>query len=335
MNQVTFQRGDVIFKEGEYQNWMYSICEGAVDICSGLGTPQEKKLATLTKDQFFGEIGMIAFMPRTAAAVAAEAVVLEQISMEDLEGYLKNHPENLQPIMKSVSGRLRELTGDLSEVTGMIREALDKKGSGNAAAAWLAESVRNMLAKLKAGKPSIAEQVIQQKRQQALSGKNAPLVRYAKGDVLFRAGEPSDCMYHIYDGFVGIYADYQTANEKQLANLDSDSVFGEMGILDDMPRSATAVCLSDCAILLVNQEQFQQYFQDQPAKILKILQQMCIQLRDLTKNYLEICKTLENLPAEEEEFREDLAWQQLEYIRQSQLCASLYDNCLSSEWYYI
>ena len=66
MERKEYQLHDVIFKEQEYQKWMYSICEGAVDICSGYGTPQEKKLITLTEGQFFGEIGLIAMIPRTA-----------------------------------------------------------------------------------------------------------------------------------------------------------------------------------------------------------------------------------------------------------------------------
>ena len=80
MERKEFRLNEVIFKDGIYQNWMYSISEGSVDIYSGYGTSSEKKLITLTKGQFFGEIGMIALMPRTATAVAAEEnVVLEQI----------------------------------------------------------------------------------------------------------------------------------------------------------------------------------------------------------------------------------------------------------------
>ena len=60
MERKEFRLNEVIFKDGIYQNWMYSISEGSVDIYSGYGTSSEKKLITLTKGQFFGEIGMIA-----------------------------------------------------------------------------------------------------------------------------------------------------------------------------------------------------------------------------------------------------------------------------------
>ena len=282
MELKEFRLNEVIFKDSVYQNWMYGVCEGSVDIYAGYGTSDEKKLITLTKGQTFGEIGMIAVMPRTATAVAAEdRVVLEQISHEDLNDYLKNHPENLQPIMASVSARIRVLTEELSAVTKSAEEE-QPKASGN----WAEAFIGNLLGKLNAKK----ESAVMSKRQQALAGETSSIIRLSAGDVIFRAGEQADCMYDIYDGKVGIYSDYQTQNEKQLTQLGTDDCFGEMGILDDMPRSATAVCLTNCALLVVKPEDFMQFFQDKPAKILQILQQMCIQLRDLSQKYVQACE---------------------------------------------
>ena len=38
MERKEFRLNEVIFKDGIYQNWMYSISEGSVDIYSGYGT---------------------------------------------------------------------------------------------------------------------------------------------------------------------------------------------------------------------------------------------------------------------------------------------------------
>ena len=336
MVQEEFRLNEVIFADGVYQNWMYSICEGAVDIYSDYGTANAKKLATLTQGQFFGEIGLIAVMPRTATAVAAqERVVLVRIDRETFEEYLKKYPENMQPIMSSVSRRIRELTEDLAMITQELNEALSRRAGGQATFAWLAESVQKLLGKLNAKKVANHEVAILHKRQQALSGEGSPVIRFAAGDVIFRAGEVADCMYEVCDGTVGIYSNYQTANAKLLAKRHTDEVFGEMGVLDDMPRSATAVCLTDCAVLVVRAEQFMEFFQEKPAKVLLIMQQMCMQLRDLTKIYLQVCETLAQLPvAEEKESREEEVWARLEHIRQSQLGTSVYDVSACADWFY-
>ena len=336
MERKEFQVNEVIFKDGIFQDWMYSICEGTVDIYSEYGTSKEKKLVTLTAGQFFGEIGMIGLMPRTATAVAAdEYVVLEQINRSDLEEYLKKCPENLQPIMSSVSRRIRELTADLSMVAKMTSDALHERENGNATAGMLEEMIGKLLGKLKTKKASHNDFAIMQKRQQALSGEGNSVIRFSAGDVIFRAGEQADCMYEIYNGSVGIYSDYQTPHEKLLANLHTDDVFGEMGILDDMPRSATAVCLTPCSVLVVKPENFMQFFRDKPSKMLQILQQMCIQMRDLTQTYLQVCKTLEELPpVKESDIWEEEFIAKLEHFRESQLYSSVYDISCTANWLY-
>ena len=336
MVREEFCLGEVIVKAGTYQNWMYSICEGSVDIYSEYGTSNEKKLITLTKGQYFGEIGMIAVMPRTATAVAAEEnVVLEQIGKEDFEDYLKKHPENLQPIMSNVSGRIRELTEDLSLVAKMTKEALREREYVNNVSGWLGDSIGKLMAKLKAKKAAEREHIVIRKRQMALTSECFPLINFRAGDVIFRAGEEADCMYDICDGCVGIYSDYQTENQKLLNELYTDSVFGEMGILDNMPRSATAVCLKDCSVLAVKPEHFMQFFQTKPMKVLQILQQMCMQLRDLTNIYLRVCKTLEELPPMvENNDQEDEILARLEQNLQIQFSASMYDIPYCRDYWY-
>lgn len=301
MERKELRLNEVIFKDGMYQKWMYNICEGSVDIYSGYGTSDEKKLITLTKGQSFGEIGMIALMPRTATAVAAEeTVVLEQISNEEFEDYLMNHAENIQPIMSSVSRRIRELTDDLAMVTKMTNEVLSEGESEKTTAGSLTEFIGSVLGKLKSKKALNEESAIMKMRQQALSSEMPSTIQLEKGNVIFRAGEQADCLYDIYDGVVGIYSDYQTPNEKLLAELRVDEVFGEMGILDNMPRSATAVCLTDCTVLVVKPENFMMFFEKKPAVILQLLQRMCIQVRDLTEKYLKVCKTFEEMESLED-----------------------------------
>ena len=336
MVRKDFKLNEVIFKEHESQKWMYSICEGTVEICSGYGTAEERKLATLTEGQYFGELGMIGLMPRTATAVAAaDHVVLQLITYDDFEDYLKNHPEHLQPIMSNVSGRIRELTKDLSLITQLTNETLGKKERTGSRGTWFAGQVKKLLDLLKSQESPAAEYTTRHRMTQIAYGTLPPVCRYRAGDVIFHAGDEADCMYEVYEGSVGIYSEYRTSNEKLLTELSVDSVFGEMGILDDMPRSATAVCLTDCCVLVIGKEHFMSFFQNKPLSVLRILQQMCRRLRDLTETYLQVCRALQELPSpEQKNFDEDLAWAKLEYFHESHLYASMYDVSSSAGWSY-
>ena len=68
---------------------------------------------------------------------------------------------------------------------------------------------------------------------------------YNPGSIICREGETGDCMYEVESGKVGVYHDYGGPDEKLIAELYSNKVFGEMGLLDHAPRSATVVALEE------------------------------------------------------------------------------------------
>ena len=119
---------------------------------------------------------------------------------------------------------------------------------------------------------------------------------FDRGAVIFREGDPGDCMYELESGGIGIYHDYGGADEKLIAELYNGSdikVFGEMGLLEHAPRSATAVVLDkDTIITRVSEEDFNAYFEKNPAKVLDLMQQMCNRLRKTTKDYIDASHTV-------------------------------------------
>lgn len=116
---------------------------------------------------------------------------------------------------------------------------------------------------------------------------------YKKGQVIFKEGDKATCMYDIHWGAVGIYAHYGTKQEKLLTTLRSEDFFGEMGLVDSETRSATAVALEkDTKVAMITREAFGSFLQERPAKVLMIMQHMSHRLRDLTKDYMEVCGTV-------------------------------------------
>ena len=137
---------------------------------------------------------------------------------------------------------------------------------------------------------------------------------YNKGDIIFRQGDAGESMYDIRWGSVGIYLDYGTEKEKKLTELGTDAFFGEMGMIDHAPRSATAVALEKGTQLReITEEKLGELFRENPAKVLMIMQQLSKQLRKLTNKYMESCKTASNLVKMEEKAAMDE--QQLAEIR--------------------
>ena len=75
------------------------------------------------------------------------------------------------------------------------------------------------------------------------------LRRYKNNEVIFWEDEPGVGMYIVHQGEVGIYKAYGTAEQRQLAHLQTGDFFGEMALLEDESRSATAVALTDSHLL--------------------------------------------------------------------------------------
>jgi len=68
---------------------------------------------------------------------------------------------------------------------------------------------------------------------------------YADGETIFSTGDPSLGMYIITTGAVHILREFPGAQPKLIAALTAGEFFGEMGLIDDSPRSASAVAHGD------------------------------------------------------------------------------------------
>ena len=111
--------------------------------------------------------------------------------------------------------------------------------------------------------------------------------------VIFKQGSYSECMYDIVKGKVGIFSHYGEQDEKKIAELGSDEIFGEMGMIAVFARSATAVALEDGTVVNeISEADLKEYFKDKPEKLLKIMRQLSGRLRETTQNYVNACRVV-------------------------------------------
>jgi hypothetical protein len=75
---------------------------------------------------------------------------------------------------------------------------------------------------------------------------------YVPGERIFRAGDKGDCLFMIHAGVV----DIQTADGKHIAALKEGAVFGEVALISDSPRSATARSNTYCDLYALPKENF-------------------------------------------------------------------------------
>ena len=116
---------------------------------------------------------------------------------------------------------------------------------------------------------------------------------FNNGEIIFRQGDNSDCMYSVHSGKVGIFLDYGGPSETKLSELHSNQFLGEMGMLDSAPRSATAVALENGTVLeIITEADFQRFFEANPDRVMLMMMQMCSRLRRTTRDYIGACRTV-------------------------------------------
>ncbi len=117
-------------------------------------------------------------------------------------------------------------------------------------------------------------------------------VKFKKNEIIFKEGDEGNTMYDIIDGSVGIYSGYGTKEQNLLTKLGPEDFFGEMGMIEELPRSATAVALEATTAKAITKENFKEYITERPVKALKVLEYTSRRLRNLSYDYVEACAAL-------------------------------------------
>lgn len=111
----------------------------------------------------------------------------------------------------------------------------------------------------------------------------APLTRsFAPGELIFQDGDRGTEMYVVRKGKVRIY---KRAGETDmtLAVLSPGESFGEMAILEQAARSASAVAIEETELVVVEEHAFEHMLLDRPDIAVRLLKKLSARLRDANR----------------------------------------------------
>ena len=110
-------------------------------------------------------------------------------------------------------------------------------------------------------------------------------VSFRKGDIIFCEYEPGDTFYLIQTGRVQIVR-IMGEVEKNIDILNPTEVFGEMAILEEAPRSATAIALDDVKALEFHRENFEVLMMGNPQIAMKLLKLFIKRIYDQKRRFM-------------------------------------------------
>jgi CRP/FNR family transcriptional regulator, cyclic AMP receptor protein len=100
-----------------------------------------------------------------------------------------------------------------------------------------------------------------------------------RGDVLFVEGEPPDGLYVVLSGRVAIANRSIDGRESVYALMEAGDLFGEMGLLDGLPRSAEARALEPSHVLALPYPPVRALFDDDPSLLWGVVRMLSGRLR--------------------------------------------------------
>src|SRR5947208_13308776 len=112
-----------------------------------------------------------------------------------------------------------------------------------------------------------------------LIGSEGISTRHLKaGETIFNEGDPAEEVYVLWSGRVAIQL-----GDRILDTLEVNEIFGEMALINEEPRSATAIALTDVELVPISALQFLLLVTRKPAFALEVMRVLAHRLRAADK----------------------------------------------------
>ncbi|MBT5469353.1 MAG: cyclic nucleotide-binding domain-containing protein [Nitrospina sp.] len=102
---------------------------------------------------------------------------------------------------------------------------------------------------------------------------------FQKGEILIREGDLSDCAYILESGRAEVLKSLPGGESQVVGTLEQNDIFGELGLIDGFPRSATVKALAPCRVSILTQQAFNSLARNNPQALMPILKILANRLR--------------------------------------------------------
>ena len=283
LSYVNYKKGAYILIEGNKNTgYFFLIQQGNVRI-SKEAIIEGEMLKVLGPGDFIGVVSAMSNQCHIETALALTDVVLIKVLRDQYTDLIQNNSAVAMKIIKQFSQRLRLLNSTLAELTLKNIAQLGPSHMYNVAEYYLHKKqyIQAFYAYYKYLKYCPGEDNTRDASEKlkklasflkdiSISFEPGEINRnYQKNTMIFAEGEPGDELFIIQKGSVKI-CKIVNNNEVLLAVLKAGDIFGEMALLEDKPRFASAVAYEDINVMALTKANFQHMSSSQPQLIDKI-----------------------------------------------------------------
>ena len=228
---------------------MYLLLEGEIGLMI-----RNKFFGVVKPGHIFGELAVIAGLPRSATAMAKINCKVLSLDEKQFHAALERKPEFALMLMGIMVQRLRE--------------SIAKLGTRLAAAA-----------------PAERGDILDRKTLAGLQHEltNQEPASFPAGKVIMSAGAVGAFMYVVLEGRVAILV-----GDSVVERVGSGGIFGEMALVDRSARAASATAETDCKLLAINRTDFVNLVKAKPAFGASLLKSIAMRMQQLAQQVAQL-----------------------------------------------
>ncbi|MGI5921461.1 MAG: DUF2225 domain-containing protein [Syntrophomonadaceae bacterium] len=107
--------------------------------------------------------------------------------------------------------------------------------------------------------------------------------KYQTDEVFFDQGDPGNEMFILLKGKAQVLINSVDGFTVPVSEVKQGDFFGEMSLLENLPRSATVMATEECLAMVITKDNFEQIIADQPSLAIRIMKGMSQRLRQLNE----------------------------------------------------
>lgn len=112
---------------------------------------------------------------------------------------------------------------------------------------------------------------------------HAKLKRYSASEIIFNKGDPGTCLFIVCSGIVKIDVRSRGGKDAVFNLVKEGEFFGEIAVLDGLPRTANARAFTDCELMRLDRRDLIPVMESYPPLMLHLLRILCARLRRTTE----------------------------------------------------
>ncbi|QEN03577.1 cyclic nucleotide-binding domain-containing protein [Thiospirochaeta perfilievii] len=281
---MSCRKGAYITTIGENKaDCFYIIRSGSVRVTREIDIKGESKSIVLKPGDFFGVVSTMSHHPHIDTAQAIEDTKIITVKKDQFQFLIQNNTAVAMNIINGFSKRVRVLNKELVRKSGISKQEIGPETLYSSAEVYIksnryneayflynkyisessnSENIKKAKLRMERLKPYAKSQI-------ALQGDTSFVRHYPKDCMIFGEGQKGTELYILQKGQVKITKIVEN-KEIILAILKAGDMFGEMALLEDKPRSASAISYENADLMVISRSNFKKMVSEQPQIVTKL-----------------------------------------------------------------